>query len=297
MTTTRLLIVNADDFGLTPGVNAGIVDAHRRGILTSASVFANAGATADALAIARRTPSLGIGCHLTLVDGKPLSPPSRIPSLLDGDRFRDTWTAFAAAVVSRRIRLDEVERELAAQIERVRSGGIRLSHLDGHKHVHACPAVFEIVVRLARRFGIDRVRVPWERPAAALVLRNARITGARRQALENLALTPWALRDQRVLAAHRLPPAPRFLGRILTGLFDATSLRATLASVAPGTSELMMHPGYVDRALDAVRTRLRGARSREVDLLTAAETWEAIAHAGITLVSHRAHSEPHSHAS
>ncbi|HZT75727.1 MAG TPA: ChbG/HpnK family deacetylase [Vicinamibacterales bacterium] len=297
MTATRRLIVNGDDFGLTPGVNAGIVDAHRRGILTSASVFANAPATAEALAIARRTPSLGVGCHLALVDGEPLSPPSTIPTLLRDGRFRPTWTSFAAAVLARRIRMDQVERELSAQIDRVRSSGVRPSHLDAHKHVHACPPVFAVVVALAKRFGIPRVRIPWERPAAALAFRVGTVSGARRQALENLALTPWAWRDARLLAAAGLERAPWFLGRVLTGLFDADSFAALLASTPPGTSELMMHPGYVDAALHGVRTRLRSARAREVALLTSADARRAIERAGIILVTHRPHSEPHSHAS
>ena len=294
---TRRLIVNADDFGLTAGVNAGILDAHRNGILTSASVFANAPATAEALAIARRVPSLGIGCHLTLVDGEPLCPPSTIPTLVRDGRFRSTWGSFAAAVVARRVSMAEVGRELTAQIDRIRSGGVPVRHLDAHKHVHACPPVFAVVARLARRFGIERVRIPWERPAAALVWRSARVAGARRQALENLALTPWARRDARILAAHGIPAAPHFLGRVLTGLFDRESFRALLASVPPGTSELMMHPGYPDAALDAVRTRLREARATEVALLTAADVREPLERAGVVLVTDHASPESHSHAS
>jgi predicted glycoside hydrolase/deacetylase ChbG (UPF0249 family) len=294
---TRRLIVNGDDFGLTPGVNAGILDAHRQGILTSASVFATAASTAEALAIARRTPSLGIGCHLTLVDGEPLSPPSRVPTLVRDGRLRLTWRSFAAAVAAGRVSMAEVERELTAQIDRIRSGGIRVAHLDAHKHVHACPPVFEVVARLAKRFDVSRVRIPWERPAVALVWRHARIGGARRQAIENLALTPWALRDRRILAAQGMPPAPHFLGRVLTGLFDRESFDALLASVPPGTSELMMHPGYADAALDRVRTRLRAERAREVALLTAPANWDTLQRAGVVLVTNGASREPHSHAS
>ena len=297
MNTVRRLIVNGDDFGLTPGVNAGFVEAHGHGILTSASLFANAPATAEAVAIARRSPALAVGVHLTLVDGEPLSPPSTIPSLVVDGRFRPTWGSFIGAMLGRRISLAEIERELAAQIDRVRSGGIRPSHLDGHKHVHAYPPIFAIVARLAKRFDIPRVRIPWERPAAALVWRELRRPPARRQALENLALGSWAMRDRRLLAAHGLPQAPRFLGRVLTGLFDRQSFTALLAAVPPGTSELMMHPGYADAGLQRVRTRLRAERAREVELLTAPSTRDAVVRAGITLVGGYPHSETHSHAS
>ena len=295
MTPIRL-VVNGDDFGLTPGINAGILDAHRHGILTSASLFANAPATAEALAIARRTPTLGVGCHLTLVDGEPLSPHSAIPTLLRDGRFRSTWASFAIAVMARRVALAEIERELTTQIDRLRSSGIEPTHVDSHKHVHACPPVFAIVVRVARRFGIRRVRIPWETPALPLVYRHSGTAGALRQSLENLALAPWAQRDARLLAAAGLPAAPHFVGRVLTGVFDGASFRALLRSLSPGSTELMTHPGYVDAALDRVRTRLRDARAREVDLLTAADTWDAVARAGIVLVTHRADSEPPSHA-
>src|SRR5262249_21701635 len=163
-----------------------ILEAHLRGILTSASLFANAPSTEEAILIARRTPTLGVGCHLTLVDGSPLLPSSQVPTLAPGGEFRRSWRAFITAAMTPRVESHEVERELEAQIDRVQSAGVRLTHLDAHKHVHAYPPVFRIVARLARRFGIQTVRVPCESPAALLVVRNAAISGANRQALENL---------------------------------------------------------------------------------------------------------------
>ena len=160
----RSLVINADDLGLTVGVNNGIFDAHDRGVLTSASVFANARATEDAIARALRRPSLGVGCHLTLVDGQPTLPPARVPSLIEGDgRFHRSWKPFIVSCLLGRISLGEVEQELTAQIDRIRSAGLRLTHLDAHKHVHAYPPIFAIVVRLAERFRIPVVRVPFER--------------------------------------------------------------------------------------------------------------------------------------
>src|SRR5262245_1440462 len=137
--TTRALIVNADDFGLTPGVNAGILDAHTRGILTSASMFANASATDHAIQLARRTPTLGIGCHLALVDADSVLPSSRLRTLAPDGRFRPTWRAFIADALAGRIAVHEIEQELTAQIGRLIDAGLRLTHLDGHKHVHVFP--------------------------------------------------------------------------------------------------------------------------------------------------------------
>src|SRR5262245_22573007 len=116
----RRLVVNADDLGLTVGVNDGIFDAHEQGILTSASLLANAPATADAVRRARSHPALGLGVHLALVDGVPVLPPGRVPTLVEDDgRFRRSWKPFIAACLGGRVSLADIERELTAQVERV----------------------------------------------------------------------------------------------------------------------------------------------------------------------------------
>ena len=280
---TRALIVNGDDFGLTAGVNAGILDAHTRGILTSASLFANAPATADAVAIAARTPTLAVGCHLTLVDGEPVLPASEVPRLAPAGRFRPTWGAFIRDAMLGRIPRREIEKELAAQIERLHAAGLRLTHLDSHKHVHAYPPVFAIVADLAARFGVPRVRVPCERPVLATLASHARRAGVRRQAIENAMLAPWCARDRAILERRGLPPAPAFLGRALTGLFTPASFRTLIERVAVGRTELMMHPGYADAALDRVRTRLRRQRADEVALLTDPSVRDLIGRIGVVL--------------
>jgi hopanoid biosynthesis associated protein HpnK len=296
----RQLVVNGDDFGLTPGVNAGILDAHRYGILTSASLFANAPETESAITIARRTPTLGVGCHLTLVEGTPVLPPSQVPTLAPNGRFRPTWMSFITAALARRIDFAEVERELDAQIERLRSAGVALTHLDTHKHVHAYPPVFEIVAKLARRAGIPRVRVPCEPSPIASVVRHAASAGARRQAIENLALVPWARRDRRILARNGLDAPPVFLGRALTGYFTRPDLIALIGRLPGRISELMMHPGYADEALDRVPTRLRRQRDNEVAILTHPDVRDAVARAGLILMRHDARPfrpESYAHAS
>lgn len=296
----RLLVVNGDDFGLTAGVNAGILFAHTNGILTSASLFAGAPETGAAIALARRTPTLGVGCHLTLVDGVPVLPASRLPTLAPDGRFRPTWAGFIMAASRGRIHFAEIERELAAQVDRLQSAGITLTHLDGHKHVHAYPPVFAIVAALARRFAIPVVRVPWERRPIGVVAQHRFRGRVLRQAIENLALTPWAADDRRLLASHGVAPAPAFVGRALTGLFTAQNLRALLARLPAGVHELMTHPGYPDAALDRVRTRLRAARAAEVSLLTDPLTIDAVRRGGIVLMRHDGVVHPpelHSHVS
>jgi hopanoid biosynthesis associated protein HpnK len=286
----RALIVNGDDFGLTSGVNAGILVAHERGILTSASMFANAPATEEALQIARRTGTLAVGCHLTLVDGAPVLPHSQVPSLAPNGLFRSTWWAFISAVMARRIALADIERELTAQIDRMTSAGVRPTHLDSHKHVHAYPPVFEIVTRLARRFGIASVRVPCERRPWTQAMRFAGTRGIGRQALENLALAPWARVDRRLLARCGMRSI-HFVGRSLTGFFTAAAFRAELRALPQGTSELMLHPGYADPALNHVRTRLRQSRETELKILIDPAIVEAVAALDITLTRHGMASE------
>ncbi len=156
----KLLIVNADDFGWTEGVSRGIAEAHRNGIVTSTSLVANGAAFQGAVQLARENPALGVGAHLNLSDGPPILPRWEVASLVDAHGL--FWAGTGNLLLRRwmgKLRLDEVEREWAAQIERVRQVGIEITHLDGHKHVHMLPGLFSIALRLAQRYGIPAVRV------------------------------------------------------------------------------------------------------------------------------------------
>jgi predicted glycoside hydrolase/deacetylase ChbG (UPF0249 family) len=281
----RSLVINADDLGLTVGVNDGILDAHDLGVLTSASVFANAPATGNALARARQHPSLGIGCHLTLVDGQPTLPPARVPSLIEDDgQFRPSWKPFIVSCLLGRISLAEVEQELTAQIDRIRSAGVTLTHLDAHKHVHAYPPIFAIVTRLAERFQIPVVRVPFERWSNPHGGTTQKWT-ARSQALMNAAMLPWGWRDYRTAARAGIR-TPHFIGRTHTGVLSAEALAAMVRALPPGVTELMVHPGYVDEALTRLNTRLLDARADEVNLLTDANTFDLLISQRIDLIRH-----------
>jgi len=285
MTVLRNLVVNADDLGLTLGVNNGIFDAHDGGILTSASLFANAPATVDAIARARVRSSLGVGVHLALVDGTPILPPHRVPSLVEDDgRFRTSWKPFIVACLRGRVALEEVELELTAQVERLRGEGLPLTHLDAHKHVHAFPPIFAIVARLAERFRIPVVRVPYERRSPVSGDRSQRRT-ARRQQLMNAAMLPWAARDYWTASAQGLR-TPQFVGRSQTGVLSAATLEALLRRLRPGVTELMVHPGYVDDGLLQIRTRLLSSREAEVQLLCATATHDLLNDEQIQLIRH-----------
>jgi hopanoid biosynthesis associated protein HpnK len=285
MTVARSLVVNADDLGLTVGVNDGIFDAYDHGILTSASLFASAPATADAIRRARSRPSLGVGVHLALVDGTPTLPPSRVPTLVEDDeRFRPSWKPFIVACLRGKVSLAEVELELTAQIERLRSAGITLTHLDAHKHVHAYPPVFAIVARLAARFGIPVVRVPYERSSSIGADAGSRATRWL-QALLNAAMRPWARRDYRTAAALGLR-TPHFVGRLHTGILTADALAGLVRALQPGVTELMVHPVYADDELERTGTRLLESRQKELDLLCSLETRALLVGERVDLLRH-----------
>jgi len=285
MTVVRSLVVNADDLGLTVGVNDGIFDAHDHGILTSASMFASAPATSDAIRRARGRPSLGVGVHLALVDGTPTLPPSRVPTLVEDDgRFRRSWKPFIVACLRGGVSLAEVELELTAQIERLRGAGVGLTHLDAHKHVHAYPPVFAIVARLANRFGIPVVRVPYERWSPVGRDADSRRT-IKLQALLNTAMLPWARRDYRTAASHGLR-TPHFVGRIHTGVLSADALAGVVRALQPGVTELMVHPGYRDDELERTGTRLLESRQNELELLCSLEARAMLVGERVDLLRH-----------
>jgi predicted glycoside hydrolase/deacetylase ChbG (UPF0249 family) len=178
----------------------------------------------------------------------------------------------------------QVEVELTAQIERLQSAGVRLTHLDAHKHVHAYPPVFAIVARLAARFGIPVVRVPYERRPPIATLGGAQRI-ARRQAVLNALMWPWARTNVKTAAAIDLR-IPHFIGRIHTGALSARTLHALLCAIPPGVTELMVHPGYLDADLTATGTRLLWSRQTELDLLCRLDTRAVLAGEGIDLVKH-----------
>jgi len=185
------------------------------------------------------------------------------------------------------VSLAEVERELTAQIEQLQRAGVKLTHLDAHKHVHAYPPVFAIVARLAVQFGIPVVRVPYERTVRWMSSRGdrdeRRIAG--RQAFLNAAMWPWALRNYRTAASLGLR-TPRFIGRTHTGVLSKSSLHAMLRATRSGVTELMVHPGYVDEALMRTGTRLLESRQRELALLCSMETRALLVGERLDLVRH-----------
>ena len=161
----KRLIINADDFGLAPGVNRAIVELQQAGALSSTTLMATAAYFSPAVFLAFAQPTLAVGCHVVLVDGSPRLRPSEVPSLLDPRQsfsFRNTVGSFLSDLLRGRIREQEIEAEAIAQIQRIQSSGLTVSHIDSHKHLHAFPRVLAPLLRAARHCGVDCVRNPFE---------------------------------------------------------------------------------------------------------------------------------------
>jgi chitin disaccharide deacetylase len=282
------LILNADDFGLTRGVNEGIIRAHREGILTSATLMANGPAFDHAVSLAKEHPRLGVGCHVVLTGGTAVAPGDAIPSLVDTEgRLSESVGRFAVRVSSGTIRVSEIEVEVRAQIEKIRRAGIEPTHLDTHKHTHVHPAVMGALGRVAREMGIRRVRNPVEN------LRDS-WTGTRNGAndrLRNLA----AAATVRLLASgfattcseYGLRSPDHFLGLALTGQLSAGALRRLIDTLPDGSSEIMLHPGVCGADLARTGSRLQQHRQVELEALLDPAVRRAVADHGIRLISYR----------
>ena len=261
------LIINADDFGLTSGVNRAIAELHHAGALTSATLMATGAAFDDAIAIAHANPSLGVGCHIVLTDGTPVSPPESIPTLLgpDSKAFRPSLLDFMQALLRGSIREDEIEREALAQIEKLQRAGISITHLDTHKHTHLFPAVSRPLLRLAQRCSIRAVRNPFEPAWSSRLAPNALVRRLQFHALSVLGKRSFQSLPQ--LTHGHVLTANGTIGVSATGHLNAESLRKILHAMPEGTWELVCHPGYNDAALDAIATRLRATREIEREAL------------------------------
>jgi predicted glycoside hydrolase/deacetylase ChbG (UPF0249 family) len=235
----KRLIINADDFGFTPDVNAGIVHAHVNGVLTSTTLMANGDAFDDAVRLAFATPTLDIGCHLVLVQGRSLVDGRSLP-----ERPRDLLLALAKGSIN-------PYREMRAQIEKILAAGLRPTHLDSHKHTHIVPAVFRAVVRLADEFRIPYVRLPLDGtlPASDIPLRFARRY------------------YERIASSHKIRMTDHFIGFRLTGSLTEASFSKALARVSDGTTEFMCHPGFLGPYLRSATTRLKESRVQELEAL------------------------------
>jgi predicted glycoside hydrolase/deacetylase ChbG (UPF0249 family) len=258
----KRLIINADDFGLAPGVNRAIVELQEAGALSSATLMATAPYFSPAVYMAFAQPQLAVGCHVVLVDGEPCLHKNQVPSLLnprDRSGFRTTVGSFLVDLLRGRIREQEIEAEATAQIRRIQSSGLTVSHIDSHKHLHAFPRVLAPLLRAARQCGVLCVRNPFE---PRWSLRATRAASAWRRTQVH-AMGTQRRAFLRLVAQQGMITADGSIGLLATGILDDAVLRSLIHAMPSGTWELVCHPGYNDSALDQARTRLRKSRETE----------------------------------
>ena len=282
--------MHADDLGWTEGVNRGIVEAHRKGLVTSTSLLANGRAFESALAAAKSNPQLGIGVHLNLSDGPPSARADEVRGLLnEAGELEEGPQSLLLRIASRSLALEEVEREWDAQIRKVRATGIEPTHLDGHKHVQMLPGLFEIALRLAKKHGIRAIRVAHEESTLRSVLSSAGEQKAAvvfKQGVQARGLKLLAP-DAREMAEHAgIATADYFCGIAQTGVLTREGVEKLLGSLPDGTTELMCHPGYADEELRKTGTRLQESRQTELQILTDGSVRKLVATRGIRLISY-----------
>ena len=233
----RNLIVTADDFGASIEVNEAVERAHRDGILSAASLMVSGAAVADAVRRAKAMPSLRVGLHLVLVDGKPVLPAATVPDLVDGGgNFRsDMARAGTAMFFLPRVRA-QLARELEAQFAAFAATGLKLDHVNAHKHFHLHPTISALMVRIGKAHGVKGARVPQE-PQAVL----GRIE--KHRAPTTVALTaPFARRLRRLFTREGIAAPDQVFGLAWSGAMSRERLKGLIAHLPDGLSEIYMHP-------------------------------------------------------
>lgn len=278
----RRLIINADDFGLTSGVNQGIVKAHREGVVTSSTLMACGAQFSDAVRLTAENAQLSVGCHVMLVDGVPLLQPGSVSSLISNSRsyFRQSIVSFAARATTGRLDADQIEAEVVAQIRKLQSTGIQVTHLDTHKHTHMFPVALRGILRAAQKCGVRAIRNPFEPLVFAA-------SGSWKRQFQLGVLRRYRGIFRRELEQAEMVTPHGCIGIVATGGLTAEIFDSLIRDLPEGTWEFVSHPGYNDSALAQVATRLRESRERELEILTRPGLRKTVEACGIQLISYR----------
>jgi chitin disaccharide deacetylase len=282
----RRLIINADDFGLTSGINRAIVEGHEQGAVTSATLMANGPAFQNAVQLSQSLPKLSVGCHIMLTDGPPILDASKVSTLVNSQtvKFRDPLSKFVLAAIAGRLDENQIEAEAQAQIRKLQAAGVVVSHFDSHKHTHLLPQILRPLLRAASACGVRAVRNPFG-PVQFGSIRNRPRLWKRYGEIKVLSLLAGKFRRAIEQSGLRTPDGT--LGIVSTGAMDESLFHSILRSLPPGTWEFVCHPGYNDSELQKVQTRLRESRAQELRILTSPKSREVAMEAGIELISYQ----------
>jgi hopanoid biosynthesis associated protein HpnK len=278
-----VLIVTGDDFGISHAVNEGIIQAHREGILTSASLMVNGRAFSEAVSMAKNHPRLGVGIHISLLRSKATLSPEEIPELVDrtGSFPDQPIAAGFRFFFDRRIRA-QLEKESDAQIRKFLAAGLVPSHIDGHLHLHIHPVIVEILLRLARKHDIPALRLPRESLRV-----NFRLDP--RNLLRNTAyflIYFFLCRNaERKFQSHGRVFPDRFFGLMASGRMNESYLLGLIDRMVPGVTEVGMHPAvFSPRELEKWAPHYQ--YRQELEALTSPRVKKKIATRGIRLANY-----------
>lgn len=277
------LIVSADDFGMSTGVNAGILRAHRKGILTEVGLMVTGQAFSEAVELARSNPRLGVGLHLTLAQGWAAAPAEEIPLLADSKgsfRMNPIWSGlrffFLPGVRA------QLRREIRAQLDKFKGTGLPLSHVDGHVTIHAHPTVLSILIECAPEYGIRSVRLPKEPLLPALRFDRRHLA---RKLFEATVFAALSRHVRKRLARAGISHPDRMFGMHQTGHVSETYLLTLLPQLEDGVSELYCHAALPDDECRRWRPA-DYASEGEVAALTSPRVRAEIERLGIELISY-----------
>ena len=280
----RRLIVNADDFGIASGVNRGVVEGHRNGVVTSTTLMACGARFDEAVALAAQTNKLSVGCHVVLVDGSPMLAGSQVSSLTVPNsglesRFRESLVSFALLAAAGRLDRGQIEAEITAQIQKLQAAGISVSHLDSHKHTHMFPVVLKSMLGAARKCGVRAMRNPFE----PLIFANLRHW---KRQFQLRILRGYRATFRKELADSGMFTPDGCIGLAATGGLTLATFHALIENLPEGTWEFVSHPGYNDADLNQVKTRLRNSREKELAILTSDSVKQLLHGEQIELISY-----------
>lgn len=284
----KRLIINADDLGLTEGINRGILQAHRAGVVSSATMMAAGRHFGSAVKPLRQAPGLSVGCHVVLTDGRPVLPSTKVGSLVPSgsQEFRRRLSDFVMRALGGKIDPDEVQAEAEAQFHKLQSAGIDVTHFDSHKHIHIFPNILRPLLRAARECGVKALRNPFApvKPMAfAHLLRRAHLWTRYSQVR---LLRRWEEEFRREVADAGMVTPDGTFGIVVTGTLDERLFEAIVGCVPEGTWELVCHPGYCDEELHKVGGLLKESREQELEVLTSPAARQILERHGVELISY-----------
>ena len=281
-TRRRRLIVNADDFGASEEVNEAVIRAYREGVLTSASLMVTGAASEQAVELAKENPGLAVGIHLVTVVGRSVLSHSEIPTLVDdAGNFSNNPTAAGLKYFFFPRARRELGRELAAQFEKFHSTGLRLSHIDGHLHLHVHPVIFNAALELGAKYDCSHMRVPVEERELALTFDRANVV---QKSVHTVLFGGLARYMKRKLRERGFTFAERVYGNLQSGRMSERYFLYALDNLAADTSEIYFHPALYadDRSLNSDQCQA----SIEFEALTSAKVKDRIQTLNIDLINY-----------